>query len=193
MIFNIYQKQHSLIHTYTFWFPVERICNEAEWQCVDGSGCVHSDYLCDGSKDCNDNSDEAGCQDAEGILILTFVVCTDPFKIKDPKYFHTYVWIFDGRFFQTNNLMTSDVCTFFHKISQLLCSMITCFWTLWHPILWELLLLESVHSSISELHHLFDLKPSISQLLRGGGVISQIELLYILIGLDKLTEEFGLF
>lgn len=34
------------------------VCDEGQWQCRDGSGCVRHSVLCDGLADCQDHSDE---------------------------------------------------------------------------------------------------------------------------------------
>ncbi|XP_066511705.1 very low-density lipoprotein receptor-like [Hoplias malabaricus] len=40
--------------------PVQ--CGQFQWQCVSRTACVPQSWLCDGTNDCNDHSDEANCE-----------------------------------------------------------------------------------------------------------------------------------
>ncbi len=33
--------------------------SDTPWPCKNGDGCVYNEHVCDGYKDCNDNSDES--------------------------------------------------------------------------------------------------------------------------------------
>ena len=36
-------------------------CRRDEKMCTDGKSCIHRNWICDGTPDCSDGSDEAGC------------------------------------------------------------------------------------------------------------------------------------
>lgn len=38
-------------------------CEDFQWQCRSGSACIPTAWRCDGTKDCDDNSDEHECKD----------------------------------------------------------------------------------------------------------------------------------
>lgn len=42
------------------------VCDEGQWQCKDGSGCIRHSVLCDGLADCHDHSDEEKVSCAKG-------------------------------------------------------------------------------------------------------------------------------
>ena len=43
------------------------VCSTDQWQCNDGIQCIPSEYRCDLLKDCNDLSDEIGCDKFETV------------------------------------------------------------------------------------------------------------------------------
>ena len=53
-------------------------CEEGQFHCLDGSGCVEPAWLCDGDGDCTDGSDERDCQSgAQQCDETTSFLCRD--------------------------------------------------------------------------------------------------------------------
>ena len=52
---------HSILTTYAILILHPVACMEAEFQCHNGYGCLKRSLVCDGDKQCLDDSDEMGC------------------------------------------------------------------------------------------------------------------------------------
>lgn len=74
-------KSISVVITVTKPTRPPAICRRNERVCDDGTQCVHRDWICDGSKDCRDGSDEKQC----GIIGCTSLEFTCSNQVCIPK------------------------------------------------------------------------------------------------------------
>lgn len=71
------------------WLTLHRNCSQYEYTCKSDKLCIPLNFMCDGKKDCTDNSDEiAGCLKAEASCAGFF--CANKRCLESKK------WICDG-------------------------------------------------------------------------------------------------